>query len=115
MIALSDRLAKEAANDADFADDAVLGGPAQRKRSKIVFAAPEKLQARAEATKKRLERKASKRKKEVVADAEASNLAAELQQAQLDLEEAEADAKKSAEATAVNFIFLFYLLLWWSG
>ena len=110
MIALSDRLAKEAANDADFADDAVLAGPSQRKRSKIVFAAPEKLAARAEATKKRLERKASKRKKEVVADAEASNLAAELQQAQLDLEEAEAEHREQLREmhNRVRMLYLAY-------
>ena len=109
LIALSDRLAKEAANDADFADDAVLAGPSQRKRSKIVFAAPEKLAARAAATKKRLERKASKRKKEV-ADAEASNLAAELQQAQLDLEEAEAEHREQLREmhNRVRMLYLAY-------
>ena len=109
LIALSDRLAKEAANDADFADDAALAGPSQRKRSKIVFAAPEKLAARAAATKKRLERKASKRKKEV-ADAEASNLAAELQQAQLDLEEAEAEHREQLREmhNRVRMLYLAY-------
>ena len=105
LIALSDRVAKEAANDADFADVAVLGGPSQRKRSKIVFADPEKLQARAEATKKRLERKAGKRKKE-----EASNLAAELQQAQLDLEEAEAEHREKLQEmhNRVRMLYLAY-------